>query len=108
MKWNLKVKWKKMKILSWEWEGKREKRKLRVGNSRKGDLLGGREQDGWILEILKLKVKKDILSVRSAAMAIESIMVISMAMASEVVIIVFLSLAVGWGVERKKMNFFEN
>jgi hypothetical protein len=50
-------------------------------------------------------------------MAIELMMVISMAMASEVVIIVFLSLAVGWGVKkneflkirlkgRKKMNFF--
>ena len=49
-------------------------------------------------------------------MAIELMMVISMAMASEVVIIVFLSLAVGWGVKKnefflkirlkgKKMNF---
>jgi len=38
-------------------------------------------------------------------MAIELMMVISMAMASEVVIIVFLSLAVGWGV--KKMNFLK-
>jgi hypothetical protein len=39
-------------------------------------------------------------------MAIELMMVISMAMASDVVIIVFLSLAVGWGVE-KKMNFLK-
>jgi hypothetical protein len=50
-------------------------------------------------------------------MAIELMMVISMAMASEVVIIVFLSLAVGWGVKkneflkirlkgRKKNEFF--
>ncbi len=44
--------------MSWEWEGKRERRKLRVGNSRKAGLLGGRKQDGRILEILKLKVVK--------------------------------------------------
>jgi hypothetical protein len=58
------------------------------------------------LEIFKIKISenKNILSVRSAVMAIELMMVISMAMASDVVIIVFLSLAVGWGV--KKNEFF--
>jgi len=58
------------------------------------------------LEIFKIKISenKNILSVRSAVMAIELMMVISMAMASDVVIIVFLSLAVGWGV--KKNDFF--
>jgi hypothetical protein len=40
-------------------------------------------------------------------MAIELMMVKSMAMASDVVIIVFLSLAVGWGVKKNEF-FFEN
>ncbi len=36
----------------------RERRKLGVGNSRGAGLLGWRKQDGWILEILKLKLVK--------------------------------------------------
>ena len=55
------------------------------------------------IEELKL-VRKNILSVRSAVMAIELMMVISMAMASDVVIIVFFIISRGMGV--KKNEFF--
>jgi len=59
------------------------------------------------LEIFKIKISenKNILSVRSAVMAIELMMVISMAMASDVVIIVFFVISRGMGV---KNEFFEN
>jgi hypothetical protein len=58
------------------------------------------------LEIFKIKISenKNILSVRSAVMAIELMMVISMAMASDVVIIVFFVISRGMGV--KKNEFF--
>jgi len=55
------------------------------------------------LEIFKIKISenKNILSVRSAVMAIELMMVISMAMASDVVIIVFFVISRGMGVKNE-------
>ena len=53
---------------------------------------------------IKISENKNILSVRSAVMAIELMMVISMAMASDVVIIVFFIISRGMGV--KKNEFF--
>jgi hypothetical protein len=54
---------------------------------------------------IKISENKNILSVRSAVMAIELMMVISMAMASDVVIIVCFVISRGMGV---KKEFFEN
>jgi hypothetical protein len=54
---------------------------------------------------IKISENKNILSVRLAVMAIELMLVISMAMASDVVIIVFFVISRGMGV---KNEFFEN